>query len=92
MPPEPYSDADDVRGLVDALGLERASFVGSSLGGRVALEIAATYPERVDRLVLLCPAFRGVPPSPAAGRFDKQEAALLEGGQLESAIELNLRT
>jgi pimeloyl-ACP methyl ester carboxylesterase len=31
--------------------------IGSSLGGYVAAWFAATHPERVDRLVLLCPAF-----------------------------------
>lgn len=40
-------------GLLDALGLESASIVGNSLGGRVALGIAAAHPERVRRLVLM---------------------------------------
>jgi len=34
------------------LGLERASFVGISMGGFVALELALRHPEVVDRLVL----------------------------------------
>jgi 2-hydroxy-6-oxo-octa-2,4-dienoate hydrolase len=40
-------------GLLDALGLERASVVGNSFGGAVALRLAATHPDRVDRLVLM---------------------------------------
>jgi 3-oxoadipate enol-lactonase len=44
--------ADDVRGLMGELGLERASFVGISMGGFVALELALRHPEVVDRLVL----------------------------------------
>src|SRR6476661_4071646 len=41
---------------LDALGLERAALVGNSMGGRVALEVGLTAPERVDRLVLLAPS------------------------------------
>ena len=41
--------------LLDSFGLPRVTLVGHSFGGMVAAEIAATSPERVDRLVLLCP-------------------------------------
>lgn len=42
--------------LLDALEIERAHLVGNSLGGRVALEVGFTEPQRSARLVLLCPA------------------------------------
>jgi pimeloyl-ACP methyl ester carboxylesterase len=42
--------------LLDALEIDRAHFVGNSLGGRVALEVALHAPERVDRLGLLAPS------------------------------------
>ena len=42
--------------LMDALGLERAHFLGHSMGGRVALEHAFRAPARTDRLVLMTPA------------------------------------
>jgi pimeloyl-ACP methyl ester carboxylesterase len=42
-----------VTGLLDRLGVARASLVGHSLGGAVAVLVAASQPERVDRLVLL---------------------------------------
>ena len=42
--------------LMDALAIERAHLVGNSLGGRVALELGMSHPERAGRLVLLCPA------------------------------------
>lgn len=44
--------ADDAVGLLDALGIERAHVHGVSMGGAVAMQLAAKYPERVDRLVL----------------------------------------
>jgi pimeloyl-ACP methyl ester carboxylesterase len=41
--------------LLDALELPRVSIVGHSFGGMVAAEIAATNPERVDKLALIAP-------------------------------------
>ncbi|HWJ44986.1 MAG TPA: alpha/beta fold hydrolase, partial [Gaiellaceae bacterium] len=42
-----------VRSALDAAGIERAALVGTSLGGRVALELALESPERVSALVLV---------------------------------------
>jgi hypothetical protein len=41
-------------------GEEPWRFVGSSMGGFIAARWAARHPERVDRLVLLCPGFNMV--------------------------------
>jgi 3-oxoadipate enol-lactonase len=51
----PYTTAEmaeDVAGWLDALEIARAHFVGHSLGGLVAQELARHHPERVRRLVL----------------------------------------
>jgi non-heme chloroperoxidase len=45
--------AADVAGLLNALDIERAIIVGHSMGAAVALQVAATYPERVAGLVLM---------------------------------------
>ncbi|NBU29347.1 MAG: alpha/beta hydrolase, partial [Caulobacteraceae bacterium] len=53
-----YSDARAIRvliGLMDQLGIDRASLVGNSLGGRIAWNFAAQHPERLTRLVLVSP-------------------------------------
>jgi class 3 adenylate cyclase len=42
----------DVLAVMDAVGSERASMVGISEGGPIALAFAGTYPERVGKLVL----------------------------------------
>ena len=50
-PNEAWSPSDDSVAVLDALGIERAAVVGLSMGGRVALEVASTHPERVSALV-----------------------------------------
>jgi pimeloyl-ACP methyl ester carboxylesterase len=45
--------ANQVVGLLDALGLEKASIVGNSFGGAIALRVATQHPDRVERLVLM---------------------------------------
>lgn len=42
-------------GLLDRLGVQRASVIGNSMGGRIAWRFAAAHPERMDRLVLISP-------------------------------------
>jgi 3-oxoadipate enol-lactonase len=44
MPDGPYNNAEDVADLMGTLGIERATLVGSSYGGRIALETAARRP------------------------------------------------
>ena len=52
-PLRPQTMADDVAGLIEHLGLERADVMGYSLGGLVALRTAIQHPQRVRRLVLV---------------------------------------
>lgn len=53
-----YSDEHMMKlmgALMDELGVDRAAFIGNSLGGRLAWRMAAAYPERVTALVLVAP-------------------------------------
>src|SRR6185295_1383819 len=53
---EDYSiaaQARRLRGVLDALGIRRAAFLGNSYGGGVALRLAQDWPDGVDRLVLI---------------------------------------
>lgn len=55
-PKEPYTVrtmADDIIGLMDHLGIDKAHIMGTSLGGMIAQELAISYPLRVDKLVLV---------------------------------------
>jgi len=61
MPPSGYTTADmaaDLRGLLDALGIEDADIVGHSFGADVALHFALLHPNRTRRMVLVEP---GIP-------------------------------
>lgn len=59
--PDPTGDYTDARAvrilidLMDQLGIDRASLVGNSLGGRIVWNFAALHPDRVARLVLVSP-------------------------------------
>jgi pimeloyl-ACP methyl ester carboxylesterase len=44
---------DDLRAVMDAVGIERASLLGVSEGGSLAALFAASHPERIQSLVLL---------------------------------------
>jgi pimeloyl-ACP methyl ester carboxylesterase/putative sterol carrier protein len=50
-----------VRALFDEMGLQETAVIGNSMGGRIALEVVAAYPHRVNSLILLDPAAAGLP-------------------------------
>lgn len=59
-----------VKNLLDELGIEKAHFVGNSLGGGTTLRFAYDYPDRADRLVLMGPgggALSLLSPDPTEG-------------------------
>ena len=91
-PSGPYEEVHDVRELLDALAIDRAVVVGSSMGGRVAQEFAARWPERVTGLLLVCAATRLLPATEDARAFGAEVDALLEAGDVDGAVALNVRT
>ena len=92
MPPEPYSDVEDILGVLDDLKVEAAAFAGNSFGGRVALQVATAAPERVNSLALFASSMGwDVPPSPEIAEFWDQEERLVEAGEIDAAVDLNLR-
>lgn len=62
--PGPYSIAqlaDDAAGLMDALQIEKAHFMGLSIGGMIGQQLGARYPERMHSLSL-CNTASEMPP------------------------------
>jgi len=92
LPDGPFSHVEDVRALLDFLGIDRAAVVGNSFGGRVALDFALAHPERTDALVLIASALSGYEGSAELDAIDEEEDALLDAGKIDEAVELNLRT
>lgn len=45
---------DDIVAVLDDIGVTRTHVHGSSMGGLVAIRLAARHPERIDRLILSC--------------------------------------
>jgi len=85
VPPGPYALADlggDLLELLDHLGLERVHLAGTSLGGMVAMWLAAHAPERVDRLALLCTSASLGPPEVWA-----QRAATVRAGGVAPVVD-----
>ncbi|MER7908729.1 alpha/beta hydrolase [Streptomyces sp. NPDC096068] len=88
----PHTHAEDVRDLLDHLGADRAAVVGSSFGGEVALEFAARHPGRVSALALLGSGIPGMEPSAELEAWGDREDALLDAGDVDAAVELNVDT
>jgi hypothetical protein len=66
-----------LQALLGALGVQAAAFVGNSLGGSLALQLAVDAPERVRRLMLVAPVGPGVHRAGLAARCARPAAAPL---------------
>lgn len=59
LPDAPFANHDDVIGLLDALGVARATLIGCSFGGAVAIDATIAHPDRVEALGLVGSALSG---------------------------------
>ncbi|HEY3051746.1 MAG TPA: alpha/beta fold hydrolase [Gaiellaceae bacterium] len=86
-----FSLTGDLVKLLESLELGPAALVGVSLGGSVAMEAAIARPELVSALVLVAPGLRGHEMSDDTKAGWAEEEAALERGDLDEAVEINLR-
>jgi 3-oxoadipate enol-lactonase len=91
LPPGPFSFVDDLHSLLDLAGMEKAALVGLSGGSALALDFVLAHPDRVSRVVLAAPAVGGRTWSDDVQRFWAEEERLLDAGDVDAAVELNLR-
>ncbi len=85
--------ARDTAGLIDALGLARVHLVGASMGGMIAQNVAAMFPEKIATLVSIMSTTGSrklPPPSPAARAALVAPAA--RRGDLEGATRRLMAT
>lgn len=83
----PYAYHEDLHALLQSLGVTRASLVGLSLGGRVAVDFALEHPAMVEKLVLAGPGLSGF-------QFSRPDstwmASLLPAWDAKDSVRLSL--
>jgi pimeloyl-ACP methyl ester carboxylesterase len=91
-----FTHLQDLRSVLDHLQIARAWLVGSSAGGKLALDAALSMPERVAGLVLLSPAVSGAPPpatelvDPELLQIDEQIVQAEERADLDDVNRLEI--
>ena len=91
-----FAHVTDLQAVMDGLNLTSAVLVGASQGGRIAIDLALAFPDRVRALVLVAPAVSGAPasdqqPGPIASLIDRLDHAEEEGDiDRVNAIEAHL--
>jgi pimeloyl-ACP methyl ester carboxylesterase len=89
----PWRDYEHLGLLVQGLGIESASLVGLSLGGRIAIDFAIAQPGKVRSLALLGPGMSGFP---FTGRdwsgWSGERAAARAAGNAERLADLFMRS
>src|SRR5205085_12090769 len=71
LPTETFSHADDLKALLDFLGIAQAHILGLSMGGGIAINFALTYPEMTRTLIVVDSTLAGY----SSADFDSTFAA-----------------
>jgi 3-oxoadipate enol-lactonase len=90
VPDGPYTLpelVEDVRALLDGLGVQQTHFVGLSLGGMIGQWLAFTYPERLHSLVLCDTSGRT---APEAGDMWDERIAIAAGEGMAPHVETTI--
>ena len=96
----PFSNRQDIRDLLDHLGVRQTHLLGLSRGGVIALDFTIESPERVTALILAASGLSGFEPTPemeATPAFqeliaqDAETEKATEAGDWERVVELELR-
>jgi pimeloyl-ACP methyl ester carboxylesterase len=93
-PAVPFSYFDDVKALLDYLGIDKAAIVGCSFSGGTALNFALDYPERISAMVVVCGGIGGFEHDASTSQQAYMEAhnaalsAAWDAGDLAACAEL----
>jgi pimeloyl-ACP methyl ester carboxylesterase len=91
MPTAPFSNARDLADLIESLDAGPAAVVGVSMGALAALDLTLGRPDLVSALVVVGATLPDHDWSAELDEFDAAELAAFEAGDLDAAVELNLR-
>jgi 3-oxoadipate enol-lactonase len=86
-----FSHRQDLCSLLDFLQIGKASLVGLSLGGQLALDFALEWPDRVESLILMAALPSGSVPTADLEQVWEAEEAALQAGSIAEANEIVLR-
>jgi 3-oxoadipate enol-lactonase len=91
LPPGSYDVYRDLLGVMDALAIPQAVLLGISFGGGVAIDATLAAPDRVAGLVAVCTSAFGSERDPDLARQSEEADTIGEAGDIEGAVELELR-
>lgn len=90
----PYSTRADLLAVLDHVGLDRATFIGCSIGGGVTLSFAVEHPDRVAALVLIAPGVAGMetPDWAQEAALDAEEQRLVAAEDWAGLADFDVQT
>ena len=93
FPAGPYTMREDLRALLQYLGIARTHLIGISMGGSIAIDFTLDYPEMVSALIPVAAGISGEEgtPDPAMEARWQAISAASERGDLDAANELELQ-
>ena len=87
-PPGPYSDLDDLLGLLQHLEIAQAALLGLSFGGSLAIDFTLAHPAKVSALLPISPGLSGYnEPSAIALENNNKMVQAWEAGDLTGVVE-----
>jgi 3-oxoadipate enol-lactonase len=87
-----FADHEDLRRLLDALEIPRATIVGLSMGGQIAVDFALSNPGRASALVLVAPGLSGYPfDDEQIAAYSRDLSTAFEHGGFAEAVDVFAR-
>ncbi|UXI65838.1 alpha/beta fold hydrolase [Tahibacter amnicola] len=76
-PTAAYDPVGDIATVLDHLGVPKAHFVGNSMGGALAIDVALAHPDRVSSLTVVSSGPNGFPLGEDRPRYAKEIASIV---------------